>query len=101
VAGNSSEATAARVAVVNDSGVSNNANLADAAITNNGYTWVPGDTTGPTQADSTIEYTDPARANDAQQLAEDLDLPTSAVRKVTTPLSVDLLVTLGKDYHQD
>ena len=93
--------TAARVAVVNATGKSNDANLADAAITNNGYTWVPGDTTAPTQAASTIEYTDPSRADDAQQLAEDLGLPTSAVRKVTTPLSVDLLLTLGQDYHQD
>jgi hypothetical protein len=53
------------------------------------------------QATSTISYTDPARADDAQQLAEDLGLPATAVRKVTTSQSVDLLVVLGKDYHQD
>jgi LytR cell envelope-related transcriptional attenuator len=101
VAGASGGATAARVAVVNASGTANNANLADAAVTNNGYTWVPGHATAPVRADSTIEYSDPSRAADAQQLAEDLGLPASAVRKVTTALPVDLLVTLGKDYHQD
>ncbi|QMU68165.1 LCP family protein [Streptacidiphilus sp. P02-A3a] len=101
VSSGSGTAVAARVSVVNATGVANDANLAAAAITNNGYTWVPGQATAPVQAASTITYTDPARANDAQQLAEDLNLPTSAVRKVTTPQSVDLLVTLGKDYHQD
>jgi len=101
VTGNGGTAAAARVAVVNASGVGNNSALADAAITNNGYTWVPGDTTAPTQDTSTVAYSDASRANDAQQLAQDLGLPASAVRKVTTPLSVDLLVTLGKDYHQD
>ncbi|WP_052069358.1 LCP family protein [Streptacidiphilus albus] len=93
--------TVARVGLVNASGVANNTALAEAAVVNSGFTQVPGATTAATQATSTISYTDPARADDAQQLAEDLGLPATAVRKVTTSQSVDLLVVLGKDYHQD
>ncbi len=93
--------TVSRVGLVNASGVADNTALAQAAVVNGGFTEVPGVTTAPTQATSTISYTDPARADDAAQLAQDLGLPATAVRKVTTSQSVDLLVVLGKDYHQD
>jgi hypothetical protein len=91
----------ARVSVVNASGVAADGNLADAAVVNGGYDLVPGTTTQQTaQAESTISYTDDARAADARQLAEDLNLPATAVRKVTTAQNADLVVVLGKDYHQ-
>jgi hypothetical protein len=92
---------AARVSVVNASGVAADGNLAGAAVVNGGYDLVPGTTTARTvQAESTISYTDDARAADARQLAEDLDLPATAVRKVTTTQNADLVVVLGRDYHQ-
>ena len=101
VSGTGSAQVAARVGVVNASGVNANGNLASAAVINGGYTFVPNVTTdSTTQAASTISYTDDSRLADAKQLAEDLNLPATAVRKVTTSQNVDLLVVLGKDYHQ-
>ncbi|QMU75555.1 LCP family protein [Streptacidiphilus sp. PB12-B1b] len=101
VSSGSGQTAAARVSLVNASGDANNTNLAGATITNNGYTWVPGSTTAAPQAASTISYTQDSRAADARRLAEDLNLPATAVRKVTTQQTVDLLVVLGRDYHQD
>ncbi|MHA6759903.1 LCP family protein [Streptacidiphilus sp. PAMC 29251] len=92
-------ATVARVAVKDATGSANGANLAAADVVNGGFTLVPGTAkAGSSQAVSTVDYTDPARAGDAKQVAQDLGLPASAVRKVTTDQSVDVMVVLGKDF---
>ncbi|MFC1409839.1 LytR C-terminal domain-containing protein [Streptacidiphilus sp. N1-12] len=92
-------ATVARVAVKDATGSSNGANLAAADVVNGGFTLVPGTAkASSTQAVSTVAYTDDARAADAKQVAQDLGLPASAVRKVTTDQSVDVMVVLGKDF---
>ena len=92
-------ATVARVGLTDATGTSNKINLADAAVLNGGFTLVPGmPKAGSTQSSTTIGYTDDARAADAKQLAQDLGLPSTVVRKVTITQTVDLLVVLGKDY---
>ena len=91
--------TVARVAVQDATGTSDRANLADADMQNGGFTLVPGTPkAASTQSVSTVSYTDDARAADAKQVAQDLGLPASAVRKVTTDQSVDVMVVLGKDF---
>jgi hypothetical protein len=91
--------TVARVAVQDATGITNRANLADAAVINGGFTLVPGTPKADSShAASTVSYTDDARAADAKQVAQDLGLPATAVRKVTTAQSVDVLVVLGKDF---
>jgi anionic cell wall polymer biosynthesis LytR-Cps2A-Psr (LCP) family protein len=90
--------TAARVQVIDATGRSKAVQYAQAAMTNTGYIVLPGTTKEATRSTSVIEYTDDTRLKDAQALASTLGLPASAVRKVTSPLSVDLLVTLGRDY---
>ena len=99
VSDSGSTATAARVAVQDATGSSNLANLADADMVNGGFTLVPGTAkSAGAQAVSTVSYTDAARAADAEQVAQDLGLPASAVRKVTTAQSVDVMVVLGRDF---
>lgn len=89
----------ARVAVQDATGTANRANLAGAAVDNAGFTLVPGTPkAATTRAVSSVEYTDDNRAGDAKQVAQDLGLPATAVRKVTSGLSVDVMVVLGKDY---
>ncbi|WP_042367975.1 LCP family protein, partial [Streptacidiphilus neutrinimicus] len=90
--------TAPRVQVVDASGNPKAAEYAQAAITNSGDVVLPGTTKAATRSTSVIEYGDDTRLADAKALAATLGLPASAVKKVTSPLSVDLLVELGRDY---
>ena len=99
VSDSGSTATAARVAVQDATGSKNLANLADADMVNGGFTLVPGTAkSATTKSVSSVGYTDAARAADAKQVALDLGLPASAVRKVTTAQSVDVMVVLGQDF---
>ncbi|MFC1416477.1 LytR C-terminal domain-containing protein [Streptacidiphilus cavernicola] len=98
VSDSGSTATVARVAIQDATGSANLANLADADMVNGGFTLVPGTAKAATRAASTVSYSDPARAADAKQVAQDLGLPDSAVRKVTTTQSVDVMVVLGQDF---
>ena len=99
VSDSGSTATVARVAIQDATGSTNLANLADADMVNGGFTLVPGTAkAATTQSVSTVSYTDPARATDAKQVAQDLGLPASSVRKVTTAQSVDVMVVLGRDF---
>lgn len=92
-------ATVARVAIQDATGTGNRINMADADMQNGGFTLVPGTPKAASaQAVSTVSYTDDARAADARQVAQDLGLPASAVRKVTSDQSVDVMVVLGKDF---
>jgi hypothetical protein len=91
--------TAARIQLVDATGGKAKAvDYASAAMTNAGYILLPGVTKAASRATTVIEFSDPTRLKDAQALAMNLGLPASAVKKVTSPLSVDLLVTLGRDY---
>lgn len=90
--------TAARIQLIDANGRAKVVTYAQAAITNAGYILLPGTTKVATRSTSVIEYGDATRLKDAQALAATLGLPSSAVKKVTSPLSVDLLVTLGRDY---
>ncbi|MEY9871382.1 hypothetical protein ABH931_000847 [Streptacidiphilus sp. MAP12-33] len=71
---------------------------ASAAMTNSGYILLPGVSKVATRTTTVIEYGDDTRLKDAQALAKDLGLPATVVKKVTSQLSVDLVVTLGRDY---
>ncbi|WP_344571129.1 LCP family protein, partial [Kitasatospora viridis] len=88
----------ARVGLVDATGTGGNAQSAQTQVINAGLTFVPNGGTAPAQAASEIRYTDDARAAAAHSLAQSLGLPDSAVKKVTDPQTVDLLVVLGKDY---
>jgi hypothetical protein len=90
--------TVARVSIVNATGDSRKQSLAEAAVTNGGFTLVPGGGSTSSKSTSVVAYTDDARAQDARTLASDLGLPASAVKKVTSAQTVDLVVTLGKDF---
>ncbi|SEL68404.1 LCP family protein [Streptacidiphilus jiangxiensis] len=91
--------TAARIQLVDATGGKPKAvDYASAAMTNAGYVLLPGVTKVASRATTVIEYNDASRLKDAQALAMNLGLPVSVVKKVTSPLPVDLLVTLGRDY---
>ncbi|WP_052440940.1 LCP family protein [Streptacidiphilus anmyonensis] len=90
--------TAPRVQVIDASGNAKAAEYAQAAITNSGDVVVPGTAKAATRSTSVIEYGDDTRLSDAKALAATLGLPASAVKKVTSPLSVDLVAELGRDY---
>ncbi|WP_051943473.1 LCP family protein [Streptacidiphilus rugosus] len=90
--------TAARVQLVDATGNSKASDFAQAAVTNAGFTLVPGVTKAATRGTSEITYTDPTRKADALGVATSLGLPATAVRQGAAGQSVDVLVTLGKDY---
>ncbi|MEY9845171.1 LytR C-terminal domain-containing protein [Streptacidiphilus sp. MAP5-3] len=90
---------AARVQIVDASGKSNALTNADAAVTNGGFTLVPGGGKQSERSSSEITYTDDSRLKDAQTLANYLGLSTTAIKKVSPgSQSVDLLVVLGHDF---
>ncbi|RAG81282.1 hypothetical protein DN069_33620 [Streptacidiphilus pinicola] len=95
---NRSGQTAARIQLVDANGRTKSVTYAQAAMTNSGYIVLPGTTKVATRSTTVIEYSDDTRLKDAQALAQTLGLPSSVVKKVTSQLSVDLLVTLGRDY---
>ena len=90
--------TAPRIQLVDANGRAKAVSYAQAAMTNSGYVVLPGVTKASVRSTSVIEYGDDTRLKDAQALAQSLGLPSTAVKKVTSPLSVDLVVTLGRDY---
>lgn len=93
-----SSAGTARVAIVNASGSDQAAAAAAVQITNAGLNLLPGATKAQIQATSEIRYTDDSRQAAAAGLAAALNLPATAVKKVTDPQTADLVLVLGKDY---
>ncbi|MFJ6215202.1 LytR C-terminal domain-containing protein [Streptomyces sp. NPDC092296] len=89
----------ARVAVQDGTGAKGRADDAQVQVVNSGYTFVPPIGKAAAPVDRTeIRYTDDARAQAAKQLALTLGLPKSAVKKVTSAQTADIVVVLGKDY---
>ncbi|MFB7476358.1 LytR C-terminal domain-containing protein [Kitasatospora sp. NPDC056184] len=89
---------AARVSVQDASGNEQAAAAAQVQVVNAGLTFVPGGARTAPQATSEIRYTDDARQAAAKSLATSLNLPETAVKKVTDAQNADLVVVLGKDY---
>ncbi|WP_377271474.1 LCP family protein [Peterkaempfera sp. SMS 1(5)a] len=89
----------ARVAIQNGSGSTAKAGQAQIQVVNGGYTFVPplGKAAAPV-AKTQIRYTDDARAEAAKQLALTLNVPATAVKKVTGGQTADIVVVLGQDY---
>ncbi|WP_055588515.1 LCP family protein [Peterkaempfera griseoplana] len=89
----------ARVVIQNGTGTTAKADQAQIQVVNGGYTFVPplGKALAPV-ARTQIRYTDDARAEAARQLALTLNVPTTAVKKVTGGQTADILVVLGQDY---
>ncbi|MEZ0065688.1 hypothetical protein ABIA32_001688 [Streptacidiphilus sp. MAP12-20] len=90
--------TVARVQLVDATGKAKASDFAQAAVTNAGFTLVPGIAKASPRSTSEITYTDPSRKTDALAVATSLGLPASAVKQGASGQSVDLVVTLGKDY---
>ncbi|MFJ8430589.1 LCP family protein [Kitasatospora sp. NPDC094019] len=88
----------ARVSVQDASGNDQAAAAAQVQVVNAGLTFVPGGAKAAPQAASEIRYTDDARQAAAKSLATSLNLPETAVKKVTDAQNADLVVVLGKDY---
>ncbi|WP_380285108.1 LCP family protein [Kitasatospora purpeofusca] len=88
----------ARVSIQDATGNDQAAAAAQVQVVNAGLTFVPGGTKGAPQAASEIRYTDDARQAAAKSLATSLNLPETAVKKVTDAQNADLVVVLGKDY---
>ncbi|MEU6235506.1 LCP family protein [Kitasatospora sp. NPDC047058] len=88
----------ARVSVQDATGNDQAAAAAQVQVINAGLTFVPGGAKTAPQAASEIRYTDDARQAAAKSLAVSLNLPETAVKKVTDAQNADLLVVLGKDY---
>jgi hypothetical protein len=94
-----SAATTPRVSVVNASGNEKLAAAVEVQVTNAGLEAVPSSTkSGAVQAASEIRYTDDSRAAAATSLAVTLGLKPGAVKKVSDPQNVDLVVVVGKDF---
>ncbi|GGV06441.1 membrane protein [Kitasatospora herbaricolor] len=93
-----SAGAAARVAIQDASGNDQAAAAAQVQVLNAGLTFVPGAAKSSPQATTEIRYTDDARLEAAKSLATSLNLPETAVKKVTEAQNADLLVVLGKDY---
>jgi anionic cell wall polymer biosynthesis LytR-Cps2A-Psr (LCP) family protein len=98
----STTGTAARVSLVDATGGSTGAKgpaaLASADLTNGGFTVLPGQSRASAVAKSRVEYADASRKTVAQQVASALGLPSSAVHKVSSSMTGDVTVTLGKDF---
>ncbi|MFE7194852.1 LytR C-terminal domain-containing protein, partial [Kitasatospora sp. NPDC057541] len=88
----------ARVSLVDATGNDQAAAAAQVQVVNAGLTFVPGGAKGTPQPASEIRYTDDARQAAAKSLATSLNLPETAVKKVTDAQNADLVVVLGKDY---
>ncbi|MGW6915534.1 LCP family protein, partial [Kitasatospora sp. NPDC054939] len=89
---------AARVSIQDATGNDQAAVAAQVQVVNSGLTFVPGGAKAAPQAASEIRYTDDAKQAAAKSLATSLNLPETAVKKVTDPQNADLVVVLGKDY---
>ncbi|MFF8769226.1 LytR C-terminal domain-containing protein [Kitasatospora sp. NPDC015120] len=87
-----------RVSLQDATGNDQAAAAAQVQVVNAGLTFVPGGAKGAPQAASEIRYTDDARQAAAKSLATSLNLPETAVKKVTEAQNADLVVVLGKDY---
>ncbi|MER5354215.1 LytR C-terminal domain-containing protein [Kitasatospora sp. NPDC002551] len=88
----------ARVSLQDATGNDLAAAAAQVQVVNAGLTFVPGGAKSAPQATSEIRYTDDARQAAAKSLATSLNLPETAVKKVTDAQNADLVVVLGKDY---
>ncbi|AJE85675.1 hypothetical protein SLNWT_5299 [Streptomyces albus] len=67
------------------------------SLVNGGFTFVDGGS-GQHTGDSQVQYADPARKQQAVEVAKTLGLPASAARKGKVPANADVLVQLGGDY---
>jgi anionic cell wall polymer biosynthesis LytR-Cps2A-Psr (LCP) family protein len=86
-----------RISVRNATGNAKEANDAQAAVVNAGYTFVSSGT-APARATSQVLYGSAGDKATAAEVAKTLDLPASAVRKGTVAANADITVVLGADY---
>lgn len=87
------------VRVQDATGREKGARTAQVDLVNSGYTFVEGGRAKAPAAKSTVEYSDPARAKLAKEVADTLGLPGSAVRKASGGArDSQIRVVLGQDY---
>ncbi|MGW4806597.1 LytR C-terminal domain-containing protein [Kitasatospora sp. NPDC004272] len=87
-----------RVTLVNASGNDLSAEAAKVMVINAGMDPLPSSAKASEQATSEIRYTDDAKQPAALTLATSMNLPDSAVKKVTDEQNADLVLVIGKDY---
>ncbi|MFF3409133.1 LytR C-terminal domain-containing protein [Streptomyces sp. NPDC002742] len=90
--------SAVRVGIENATGVKAATNQARIVLVNGGYTFLDSGTAGAAQSVSRITYSDPAKKDDALEVAKTLGLPTGTVKKGTVTSNADVSVVLGQDY---
>ncbi|MCT9004258.1 LCP family protein [Streptomyces rhizosphaerihabitans] len=90
--------SAVRVGIENATGVKAAGNQARIALVNGGYTFLDSGTAAAARSVSQITYSDPAKKDDAVEVAKTLGLPTGTVKKGTVTSNADVSVVLGQDY---
>ncbi|WP_328555592.1 LCP family protein [Streptomyces sp. NBC_00358] len=88
---------AVRVGIKNATGDKAATSQARVVLVNGGYTYLDSGT-GAAQSVSQITYSNPAKKNDAIEVAKTLGLPTGTVKKGTVTTNADVSVVLGQDY---
>lgn len=87
------------VRVQNATGRDDASGDAQVDLVNSGYTFVQGGKAAKVAAKSTVEYSDPGKAKLAQEVAQTLGLPKSAVKKASGEgQGSQIRVVLGQDY---
>ncbi|WP_216588090.1 LCP family protein [Streptomyces brasiliscabiei] len=89
---------AVRVGIRNATGEKDATEQARVTVLNGGYTFLDAGATATAQATSQVTYSDPARKQDAIEVAKTLGLPTGAVKKGETTSNADVSVVLGQNY---
>ncbi|WRZ92964.1 LCP family protein [Streptomyces sp. NBC_01007] len=90
--------SAVRVGIENATGVKAAGNQARIALVSGGYTFLDSGTAAAARSVSRITYSDPAKKDDAVEVAKTLGLPTGTVKKGTVTSNADVSVVLGQDY---
>jgi len=88
---------AVRVGIKNATGNKAATAQARVVLVNGGYTFLDSGT-ATAQSVSQITYSDPAKKDDAAEVAKTLGLPTSSVKKGTVTSNADVSVVLGQNY---
>jgi anionic cell wall polymer biosynthesis LytR-Cps2A-Psr (LCP) family protein len=86
-----------RISLRNATGNAKEANDAQAAVVNAGYTFVSSGT-APARATSQVLYGSASDKAKAAEVAKTLGLPASSVQKGTVAANADITVVLGADY---
>ncbi|AVH58786.1 MULTISPECIES: LCP family protein [Streptomyces] len=89
---------AVRVGINNATGDKAATEQARVVLVNGGYTFLDSGTATGAQSVSRITYSDPAKKNDATEVAKTLGLSTDSVEKGKVTSNADVSVVLGQDY---